>query len=453
MVEVVKIPQNPPSFQELSKEIFSKSPERLHEIFSARVPADPNGTYYHWDKLRHLKKPPGKLDHREWWFAVKSARQYLYQTLPHNAKEGTPFVFAEPNIARRLLHEIDIHGGGELKSNAQVANPNTRDTYLINSLIEEAITSSQLEGAATTRKVAKEMLRQKRAPRDRSERMIVNNYHAMEYINDIANEDLTPEVILELQRILTIGTLDNPDAVGKFRTTDDIYVGDERDSTIIHVPPEAIELPARLKSICGFANGSDTNIFLHPVIRAVLLHFLLAYDHPFEDGNGRTARALFYWSMLRQGYWTMEFVSISRILKGAPAQYTRSYLYTETDDNDVTYFIIHQLEVIRRAIEELLEYLKRKADEIRDIQALVRKSTRLQSQLNHRQIAVLNRAAKSSDAIFTIESHRGAHNVTYDTARTDLLKLEDLGLLNKSKSGRAFIFTATRDLQQKLKNY
>ena len=110
---MVEIPQSPPSFQELSKEIFSKSPERLREIFSARVPADPNGTYYHWDKLRHLKTPTGKLDHREWWFAVKSARQYLYQTLPHNAKDGTPFVFAEPNIARRLLHEIDIHGGGQ----------------------------------------------------------------------------------------------------------------------------------------------------------------------------------------------------------------------------------------------------------------------------------------------------------------------------------------------------
>ena len=110
--------------------------------------------------------------------------------------------------------------------------PSIRDTYLINSLIEEAITSSQIEGAATTRKVAKEMLRQKRAPRDRSERMIVNNYFAMEYINDVANEDLTPSLILELQRILTKNTLDNANAVGHWRKTNDVYVGDERDSTI-----------------------------------------------------------------------------------------------------------------------------------------------------------------------------------------------------------------------------
>lgn len=319
------------------------------EVLSARIPPDPNGNYHHWDKLQHLKTPPNNFSHREWWFAIKTARHSLYQTLPHKAKDGTPFVFAEANVARRLLHEVDIHGGGELKLNAQVANPNTRDTYLINSLIEEAITSSQLEGAATTRKVAKEMLRQKRAPKNRSERMIANNYRAMQYISEIADEDLTPNLILELQRILTVDTLENPDAVGKFRTTDDIHVGDERDSTIIHIPPDAVELPARLASICQFANASDTKMFLHPVIRAIVLHFLLAYDHPFDDGNGRTARALFYWSMLRQGYWTMEFVSISRILKSAPAQYTRSYLYTETDENDVTYFILHQLMEIGRA--------------------------------------------------------------------------------------------------------
>lgn len=447
------IPQSPPKFHELAREIVSDSQDRFAEILSYRIPPDPKEKYYHWDKLRHLKTPPHKLSHREWWFAIKSARHSLYQPLPHNAEDGTPFVFAEPNVARRLLHEIDIHGGGELKSSSQVADPNTRDSYLINSLIEEAITSSQLEGAATTRKVAKEMLRQKRAPRDRSERMIVNNYRAMEYINDIADEDLTPDLILELHRILTVDTLDNHGAVGRYRTTDDVYVGDERDSTIIHVPPVAAELAGRVKSICKFANVSDTTVFLHPVVRAIVLHFFLAYDHPFEDGNGRTARALFYWSMLKQGYWTMEFVSISRILKNAPAQYTRSYLYTETDDNDVTYFILHQLNVIQRAIGELFEYLKRKADEIKALQSLVRRSAKLQTAMNHRQMAVLNRAMKSPDAIFTIESHRGAHNVTYDTARTDLLKLDELGLLEKAKSGRAFVFMAADDLKKKLKNF
>ncbi len=447
------IPLSPPSYTDLVTEIVQENPLKIAEILAIGIPPDPGGTYYHWDKLRHLKSPPSGLNHREWWFGVKSARKALYQQIPHKDKEGTLFVFGEPKNMHRLLHEIDIHGGGELKASAQVANPNTRDTYLINSLIEEAITSSQLEGAATTRKVAKEMLRQKRKPQNRSERMIVNNYFAMEHINDIANEDLTPSLILELQRILTINTLDNATAEGNWRTTDDVYVSDERDATVIHIPPSHREIPKRIESICDFANGSNTKEFLHPVIRATILHFLLAYDHPFEDGNGRTARALFYWSMLRQGYWTMEFISISRILKNAPAQYTRSHLYTETDDNDVTYFILHQLKVIVRAIGELLDYLRNKSEERNELENLIRKSTSLQQTLNHRQIAILNRALKHSDAMFTVASHRGSHNITYDTARTDLLKLVELGLLDKTKVGRAFSFLPVQELGTKLKSF
>lgn len=59
------------------------------------------------------------------------------------------------------------------------------------------------------------------------------------------------------------------------------------------------------------------------------MHFMLSYDHPFVDGNGRTARILFYWSMLSQDYWLAEFLPISRLLKMAPSQYARSFIYTE----------------------------------------------------------------------------------------------------------------------------
>ena len=335
----------------------------------------------------------------------------------------------------------------------QIANPHTRDTYLINSLIEESITSSQLEGASTTRKIAKEMLRAKRKPRDNSEKMIFNNYNAMEFIREIAHEDLTLDIICRLHKILTEGTLENVQAEGCFRGKDDIIVGDAFDPTVIlHEPPLAKELPKRIKNLCDFANSKSDATFLHPVLKAVLLHFFLAYDHPFEDGNGRTARALFYWSMLRQNYWAMEYVSISRILKNAPAKYKRSYLYTETDDNDVTYFIMYQLEVIVRSINELFDYFKKKAQEIKEVVSIIRKSPELQKILNYRQIALLNRALKKPNSIYFVGSHRGAHNVTYDTARTDLLKLVDLGLLEKTKIGKAFAFLPVDNFRLKLQN-
>ena len=446
----MRIPETPPDLAKIMEKIVSESVQGFTKLMSSSLGPDHNGQYYHWDKLKYLKLPEGVKSHEAWWLALKTARKAISTKLSHKDKAEQPFYYCEPDLARRLLHEIDIHGGGEIKANAQVTNPSTKEMYLINSLIEESITSSQLEGAATTKKVAREMLRQKRTPRDRSEKMILNNYHAMEFIIEISSEELTPEIIFELHKILTQGTLDNSKAEGTLRESDDIFVGDERDSTIIHIPPRAEELPHRIHDLCKFANGNSTKHFQHPVVKAVILHFLLAYDHPFEDGNGRTARALFYWMMLRQGYWTMEFISISRILKQAPAKYARAYLHTETDDNDLTYFIIHQLEVIVKAINDFLKYLERKAQEIKSVEALIKNSHTLQKLLNHRQIALINRALKKPEATFYIESHRGAHNITYDTARTDLLKLVDLGLLVKLKQGRAFVFSAANELDRKL---
>lgn len=443
----MKIPIKPPLLSELLNDIGQFS-----DLFSKGIKADQKGEYYHWDKLRHLPLPQNMTDHKQWWLMIKMARNSLYKNIAHNDKSGHKFVYAEPDAVRRLLHQIDKHGSGEIKTTEQVITNDTRETYLINSLIEEAITSSQLEGAATTRKVAKEMLRQNRKPQDKSETMIMNNYHAMEYVKDIQNEELTPQMIYHLHSVVCENTLDNKEVEGRLRKQDDVYIGDDRDASILHVPPKANELEARIQSICDFANSNDKEEFLHPVLRAIILHFLLAYDHPFEDGNGRTARALFYWSMLKQGYWLIEFISISRILKVAPAKYTRAYLYTETDDNDVTYFLMHQLNVIHTAIEDLLLYLKKKSNELKRVGQLVRKGPKMQSLFNYRQTALLNRALKTPHQIFYIESHRGAHNITYDTARTDLLKLTNLGLLEKTKQSKAFVFSVSSNLKQKLMN-
>ena len=177
---------------------------------------------------------------------------------------------------------------------------------------------------------------------------------------------------------------------------------------------------------------------------------MLAYDHPFVDGNGRTARALFYWAMARQGYWLMEYVSISSILRKKSAQYGRSLLYTETDDNDATYFIDHQLRVICEAIDSVLAWLECKQAEMRDADALLCASGPLADHLNHRQRALLVHAFKHPGYIYGIQGHRRSHGVTYETARTDLLELDRLGFMNKRKRGRVWVFQASRDLMDRI---
>lgn len=210
--------------------------------------------------------------------------------------------------------------------------------------------------ASTTTAVANKMIREGRRPRDRSERMIFNNYRTMKHIHELKARDITPELIYELHAMVTDGTLTDPSAAGRLRRPDEnIVVGDSY-GEVFHLPPPAEQLIWCVDEMCKFANRQQTDRFIHPMLKAIMLHFWLAYDHPFVDGNGRTARALFYWSMFYNGYWIFEYITISKIIRSAPAQYGEAFLYSETDDNDLTYFLLYHAEVIQKAIDELYIY-------------------------------------------------------------------------------------------------
>lgn len=439
-------PHTPPPFGELFAALL---PEALPTLLAQSQPALPDGRYLHWDELRH-RPPPQGLNHEQWWLGIKMARLALSQPLPLSDKAGHPFTFAMPAPVIQGLHIIDRDTAGQILMDAPVAGPQDRDRYLMSSLIEESITSSQLEGASTTRRVAEDMLRQGRRPRDLSERMIFNNYQAMRHIRAVQKEPLTPALILDLHRRLALDTLDDPADAGRLRQGDDIHVVDPRDGQLLHVPPAAADLPTRLEALCAFANaGEEAQPYVHPVVRAILLHFMLGYDHPFTDGNGRCARALFYWAMARQGYWLVEYLSISKVLRQAPGQYARAYLHTETDGNDATYFLLHQLEVIRQAVTNLGRYLKEKTRETLATARLLEKAA-LRERCNHRQIALLTHAVKHPDALYTVESHRNSHNISYATARADLLSLSELGLLRSAMQGKRFVFTVPENLDARL---
>lgn len=406
-------------------------------------------SYPHWDRLRHLR-PPARLTHEEWWTIVRAKRRAAARLIPATDVAGQRFSFTLPDEVLRLLHVIDQRCAGEVAMEEVVtSDADARERYLVNGLMEEAIRSSQLEGATTSRQVAKELLRSGRRPVDRGEQMILNNYRALLFMRDQMGERLTPALVCELQRILTEGTLEDPDDAGRLQRPGDdrVAVHDRTDPTVVlHTPPPARQLPDRMEAMCAFANDDDAHErFIHPVLRAVLLHFWLAYDHPFADGNGRTARALFSWYMRKHGYWLVEYLSISRILRDAPAQYARSLLLTETDDNDTTYFVLHQLQTIERAIDDLHAYLRRKTQEIRATERLLGAD----DGLNHRQLALLADALRHPDRTYTYTEHARTHRVTHETARADVSALAERGLLDRRQVGRRYLFTPSRALRSR----
>lgn len=425
-----------------------EKPEQMVKVFQAVENSTHDGRYLHWDELR-FRKPPEDLTHKDWWLGLKMRRRAAQRTIPLKDTKGNLFHFSVPDLVTDLLHQIDRGGGTFVEIPEQINNAEQRDRYVVRSLMEEAITSSQLEGAATTREVAKKMLAEGRKPRDRSERMIVNNYITMRKITELKDKPLTPDIVFQIHREISDGALDITDGAGRFRKPDEnIKVFDEIEGTVFHTPPPAAELSARLEAMCDFANGKTPSFFVHPVIRGIILHFWLAYDHPFVDGNGRTARALFYWQMMHSGYWLFEYISISQFLRKAPAQYGTAFLHTETDDNDLTYFIIHQAETIRRALKELHDYVARKSTETRACLNALQNHP----ELNHRQQALIAHAVRHPNFAYQIAGHGARHAVTYATARADLLGLAKQKFLEHRKVGRAFVFVAPKDLESRLRH-
>ena len=445
----MKIPPTPPSFEEILSRL--KDPagaKRIAESLArGSINSTPDGKYRHWETLGRIRPPDG-LSSEEWWAGIKLARRQTRRAVPLKDKTGKSFAYSLPDPVLEFLHEIDRDANGRMTAGGRIVNPQTRERHIESSLIEEAIASSQLEGASTTREAAKAMIRSGRNPVDRSERMILNNYRAVRLTKEFKERPLTPETVFTIHRTLAAGTLDAGADRNYLRVKgDDIAVYDKQGSTLLHKPPPAGEITRRMAAMCDFANKTQADAFLHPILKAIVLHFWLAYDHPFVDGNGRTARALFYWSALSQGYGMFEFLSISSVIHKAPAQYARSFLYTETDENDLTYFILAQLGVIRRAINALHAYLDKKASEIQRMEQVLRSSV----SVNHRQLALLEHALRHAGMRYTIASHKQSHGVTYQTARTDLLDLASRKLLGMTKMGRVFSFTAPSDLAERLR--
>ena len=414
-------------------------------------PLDAHGRYLHWDDLRHRPAPTGFRTREEYWAQLHLARRAAARPLPFADISGRRFWHC-PVALEQSIFLLDQRAAGTLGlPAADSADRRAGERYLINGLMDEAIHSSQLEGADTGYARAKAMLRESRPPADHGERMIVNNYLAMrEIVDNFQNQALSPETICEMHSILTDGVLNNAADRGRIRACDaddnDFGVYHRYRQILLHRPPPWRELKGRMKLLCDFANEKDGGPFVHPAARAMILHFMLAHDHPFVDGNGRAARGLFYWAMARNKYWLARYAPISAVIKRGGRDYMRAFLLSEKSGGDLTYFLIYHLEVALKALQRLDNHVKSRA-------ALVQ---RAEKQLagtgnwNHRQLALLSRALRKPESECTYESHRNSHGITRQTAKTDLDNLLRAGLLERRRRGKRFIFFPAPGLRARL---
>ncbi len=443
----MKFPAKPPDLMPAFQAVARNDSKRLATLLANSNVVDARGRYLHWDQMR-FRKPPADLTVEEWWIATRLARASASQRTALTDSAGNAFTFCEPPPLRAVLRDLDMDAGGSPASDGAALSPGEGRLHLARSLAEEPFASSFIEGAATTRKIAKQLILEGREPRTKDERMVLNNYRAMQFVKDHKGDRLTLPMLLELHRVVTSDTLDNPPDAGKIRTSDDIQVVDETNNELLFQPPLASELGARLESLFKFANKKrEPGNWVHPLLKAFILHFMLSYEHPFVDGNGRVARALFYWSALRDGYWLIEYVSISSVIAESIIQYGRSFLHAETDAGDLTYFLVHQAKILRTAIDRLMEYVDRKRKEVAAFEKRLGDKHRPDA-FNRRQSWLLNEFARGRLARVTVSEHQERNAVSYLTARNDLEALIAAGCLQKSKAGKLRVYQPVRDLMK-----
>lgn len=377
--------------------------------------------YLYWDKIKYMT--PSGVKPEVLWHAVKLKRSVNVV----NIKFGKyVFHFSITGKMQALLHEFDMNFGGNLGAKSIIPAKDS-NLYLISSIMEEAIASSQMEGASTTRKVAKEMLRKQSKPINKSQQMILNNYSTIRYLVDHKDENISVDALKSIHRSISSKTLDDPNDEGRIRTDNNIYVMNDVTGEIAHTPPDCSDLNGLLAGLCDFANTDNNDPFVHPIVKGIIIHFMLAYFHPFVDGNGRTSRSLVYWYLLKKGYWLTEYLSISRVIYKSKAQYERSFLYTENDGLDLSYFIHYNLVAMKKAYEDLKAYLQKKIKEQEDFYTF-----RGFSSINERQAQVIKILKDKPTSFFTAKELTIRFNVTTKTARTDLRHLVALGLMKES---------------------
>ncbi|MDO8511892.1 MAG: Fic family protein [bacterium] len=399
--------------------------------------------YVHWEKVKHWTTEG--VANLELWAVIKVIRNKVIDRRNSVIKAEAGPLFSWTSYLpkfEQFLHEIDMKLGGNLFLPGNQINDDLQHRLLSRGVMEEAIASSQLEGAHTSRKAAKQILLEGRKPKNKDEQMIVNNYQAMRLIEtELKDKKLNEELLLSLHRTLTKDTLAESDIARYRKDEDEIIVGDDGSKNeTYHIPPKEVFVKQEIKRFIAYANGDllDSG-FTHPVIKAIIIHFWIGYLHPFVDGNGRMARALFYWYLLREKYWAFGYLPLSKVIKNSPAQYRDAYIYSEQDDNDLTYFIEYNISKINQAMHEFEEYAARKWKE----NTRMAKIARDKYQLNDRQIQLLRYYYKNKDVTTSVVTHMKVYETSRVTAIKDLRSLEKQKFLTVKKVGRTVYFYAT----------
>ena len=341
-------------------------------------------------------------------------------------KDQNVFVVLTDNLKENIAKIDDL----ARKNIFEELDEETKMNVMLGAQADEAFYSSVIEGAHTTKKRTKEMIEKDEQPKTKDEQMVLNNYNALIYVLENIGNPISEQIILDIYKIITKGTLKEDEIVEKYRTGEnEVRSLDE----VVYIPPKAQDVEKMMNSLIQFIRA-DFDERIHPILKAIIIHYYFVYVHPFYDGNGRTARALTYMYLLQNGYSFFKYFSISSLIKEARQGYYKTIKNSEDYESDMTYFALFYTEMILKSIVKVRndfkkEYLK---------QVIKLDLERRGIELNKRQEKIIEKTITFGKELIDIEFYKKINKVTQETARKDLNDLVEMGIYLKEKSGKKY---------------
>lgn len=357
------------------------------------------------------------------WPELQKARKAKSEALPLLSINGDSFWWVLTNSISSQTDEVISLARREIVFNSPEYEEAFREAVL-----DEAVYSSVIEGAFTTKQEAREFIHEGRSPKNKSEQMVKNNYEALTYVLEHIDEPITEQTIFDIYALVTKDTLESDVPTNAYRS-EKVFVQSSR-GEIVHTAPQAEKVPGMMASLLDFIEKSE----LAPLIKACAAHFYFVYVHPFVDGNGRTARALSYMMLLQAGYDFFRYFSISGVIAEERAKYYKAIKDVEDDDFDMTYFIDYYTGMLARAVKAMEERLVNKVVLAQTLEKLKAAG------MSTRVVEGAEWLLTSPNQSVTIKAWQKKFNVVLETARQDLFKLEDAGIVKRKLVKRQYVF-------------
>jgi len=369
------------------------------------------------------------IDLNEFWDELIKYRKFNALGISFYDANNTPLWFNLTDQMRSNINKLEDVGRLELDLFLPF---DLREDIINDVLVAEAISSSAIEGAFSTKKRVVEIIDNDLEPANKAEMMLVNNYYALEYILEHLEEDLSHTLIQNIWERITEKTLDEDSMTSTYRDAP-VYVTD-RSGNSIYEAPDHSQVEDMMSLLIDFFNDEDDD--LPSVIKASIIHYYFVYVHPYFDGNGRTARALATMYLIKSDLNFFKYVSISSILKDKKGKYYKAIARSENPQGDITYFIDFYVNMLMETVNEMSqkyigEYF---------IQFLSNRLAQNEIFLNKRQLKLLKTMVNNKQVTITVREYMKKYSVVKETARKDLLELNNLKLISYSVKSRTNVY-------------